>query len=148
MKLHWIDNYQGISHAAQPNRATKLLYSAKFLQHSWAINKIASILANYAIKNIKFDLILAAYCRTSIKCLPVNLSVIVAGKTNSDCITDYFENPWHYNLNNKRVLIIDDVYTSGQTAGNMLKTIYRYSRPHSVDLLVYLKSEPIAVRAV
>ena len=142
MKILWLNTYQGIHQSNKPNQFTQILYYAKFLHKSWAINKITGWLIDLIISktNFDFDYIIPVPCTRSRFCLSFLLTKNIASFFGFKFIQDFYEKPKKYKLNSKRILLIDDVIQTGKTLSVLTGFINNYYPTADITFIAYLAS--------
>ena len=150
MKILWQNTYQGIHQTTRPNKPTQLLYLAKFLHRHWAIKQISLLLWELLIykTDLLFDVIIPAPCTRSHFCLPEKLALNISENLAVPVIFNFFTDPHIYNLNNKHLLIIDDVIQTGKTLNVLRAFIQNYYKPASMTFVAYLASPTFQLHTV
>ncbi len=132
--------YVGIHHAKAPNEITKLIYRAKFLQEPDAVVEIAQRLSEH-LRGILFDVIVPVNTTKTKTSLPLALSEQVALLTNKALLKTGLKDQnktASRQLFGKRVLILDDVQTTGRTMRKAVAAVKR-AKPEAVYFMAIAK---------
>lgn len=135
------NKYIGIHQSAKISLITRLIYKAKFLQETEAINEICSILI-LQLHNIDFDFVVAVQPTKSKFSLPHFISQQIADNKKCRYLKTGLKKgnkEASKNLKGKKVLIIDDVVYSGKTAKKAI-TAVKKQKPEKIFFLAIAHS--------
>ena len=132
--------YKGIHTSIEPNAVAKLIYFAKFLQNSTAIDEITNNIFQ-TVRNIDFDYILPVYTTKTKTSLPLEIAKRLSTATNKKYLAKFWTQPHKYNLTRKNILLIDDVISSGRTMKKAI-SIVKKQNPKNIYFIAFAAANP------
>ena len=134
------NHYVGIHFADKPNAIAKLVYFAKFLQNSNAIDEITNNIFQ-TVQDIDFDYILPVYTTKTKTSLPLEIARRLSTIKNKKYLAKFWTQPEKYNLTGKNILVVDDIISSGRTMRKAISLVKKQN-PKKIYFIAFAAANP------
>ena len=145
--LYFCGYYEGLGRRENPNKRTRLLQNSKYHKNETArAEMVAEMLETILVERLRFDFITYAPKRDS-DIDHARLLAVAIGKAVRCPVIGPSTLAKRKDLTLKRILLVDDVYTTGKTLTRLALQLLPHC-PQKVIALVYLQSHQTAGKPI